>query len=149
MGAVGVLPAGVFLELAFPQQGVTHRFADDGRYLVIDAPGEPERAGAVLSQREGRRSDLSPAARDRLRAAARPLLDLPERLDDVEPTARPPRTPDGARPQRQPVRVRVRDGARSASVTIAADPRWPETLGPLRAVIDAMDVEAIGYYRDE
>lgn len=129
--------------------GETHAVLVDGTYVVTSVDGRRERR-PVLSAEEPGSVVVTPRGRARLTAAldAAGFADLPDRLEpDVPVGVLSPRTHEPPTPQ--PIVVRAAHGGRVRDVTVVGDPAFPETLGPLAGVIEALDEEAIGDWMNE
>ena len=148
MQALPPLPEDVLLQLFNRHTGQTWRIALDGRYLVTP-PGGVERQETPLSQLAPGQPVLPAGSLEHLREALRSagFFSLPARLEGTLPSG-PVVLPSGRGPfTPQAWAFSARDGSRTATVEVTADPRVPSTLGALAPLYAALDQVALGDWR--
>lgn len=149
--AAPALPDGMLLQLFLPETGERYRIAEDGRFLAA-VGGAEETERRPMSKYEKGRERISSAGLDRLRAALdeADFFSLPETvpMNDCIPegtiikgTSRKVRG--------RPLVFSARRGDDVHTVETTADLAARCTLGPLRPVYDALDLEALGDWMNE
>ena len=145
------LPADVLLQLYVPDTGELYRVATDGRFLVTP-PGGQEAEKQPISKYDRGVQKVTPEGLERLRAALDEagFFALPEQVKSGDCLPEGAVLPNsGRKVARQPVVFSAREDATEHTVAGSGDFAAPCTLAQLEPVYRALDLDALGDWRNE